>query len=289
MRRRTVLFVADGERTAVFILSSIRSGSTWVGYVLGSHPSSAFLGEFARAWMPENRVPCSWCHGNGIDICPVLGGVEQTPKRLAYREAFRRLSRPVLIDSSKWIAWASLFLDSDFEICLLHIMRDPRGWYASERRRNSAPLPALLRQWLHENRAFRDFARLSRKRFATAFYEDLAQSPEKEFERVARALDIPFDQRCLEYWTTPQHGFAANGASSMILRHLPSAKTMPEFITADDQYYAARYGSQFYDNRWVTELAPDERTFIESDNDINDFLGQYERELSSNGLAPLRR
>ena len=45
------------KRSVVFVVSSSHSGSTWTGYILGSHPQSAFLGEYHRGWNAEIVYP----------------------------------------------------------------------------------------------------------------------------------------------------------------------------------------------------------------------------------------
>src|SRR2546421_8570660 len=105
-------------KTVTFILSSERSGSTWLGYVLGSHKDCAFVGEFYRGWQPEIQGPCSSCAAKGLSECEVLDGAEYVPVKRAYDFAFERLHVSHLIDSSKKIEWASRYIGSgrDFNV-----------------------------------------------------------------------------------------------------------------------------------------------------------------------------
>ena len=128
------------NRTAVFILSSPHSGSTWTGYVLGSNPESAFVGEYHRAWKDALRVPCTLCAARGLESCEVLGDIEKEPAERAFDLAFARTGKRVVVDASKDVEWIRLFKANDgVDIRIVHLVRDPRGFFASVKRRPSRP------------------------------------------------------------------------------------------------------------------------------------------------------
>lgn len=271
----------------VAILSSDRSGSTWLGYVLGSTPEAAFLGEFFRAWDPSLRVPCSWCAANGVAVCPVLDGLEAVPVKDAFAFAFSRVHRPVLIDSSKRISWIRGFLggDSRYDIHLVHLIRDPRGWYASERRRQHLDLNTHLDRWTQEQKDIRSFLAESEVPFTTVFYEELAGSPVSEFRHLCGVLDIQFSSECLRYWRTSQHGFAANGASSLLMSGCTDSPRI--VLTGDDNYYHARREQFFVDKRWQLALTDQEIRIIEDHPQINELFSWYGRKLLPQAIGPL--
>jgi hypothetical protein len=90
-----------GNRTLVFIPSSDRSGSTWLGYVLGSMPHSAFLGEFYRAWNSDLRETCAWCTGTAARFATFSAVSSSIKADQAYEILFSRTGKSILIDNSK--------------------------------------------------------------------------------------------------------------------------------------------------------------------------------------------
>src|SRR5262245_4644926 len=122
--------------TVVFILSSDHSGSTWLGYVLGSTSNAVFVGEFWRAWDDNFREPCSFCYASGIESCEVLNDIQRFAPERAHELVCVRAKKQFIIDSSKRLGWAQkLMAKIGLKPYLIHLVRDPRGWYASQRRR----------------------------------------------------------------------------------------------------------------------------------------------------------
>jgi hypothetical protein len=275
--------------TVVFILSSTRSGSTWLAYVLGSTPNAAFLGEFRRAWDEQLRRPCAWCYANGRHACEVLAGIEQYAPDRAYELAFSRTRKQILVDTSKTIVWAKQFIapDSRFRAHLIHLIRDPRGWYASERRRRQASQDGMIGEWLAENLRIREFLRSSSVPSTTVFYDELASSPTSGFEKLCTEIGCPFGPSALRYWERAHHGFAANGASSSLLGSLPNISELRNFITGDDVFYATNDRKSFVDQRWKEQLSEADTLAISEDSRVEAFLKLYDRVLTPGTLHRL--
>jgi hypothetical protein len=127
--------------TIVFILSNSRSGSTWLSYVLGSHRGCATLGEYYQPFYfrdhyRETGSNCTRCFAAGLQRCEKLGDLQQIEELDAYDYAFRRVEAETIVDCSKTTDWLETFLGNpSFRILALHLIRDPRGWLASLRRR----------------------------------------------------------------------------------------------------------------------------------------------------------
>jgi hypothetical protein len=274
--------------TIVFILSSDRSGSTWLGYVLGSTPNASFLGEFRRAWDEELRQPCSWCFANGRKTCEILAGIEQHPAGRAYELALSRTQKQILIDSSKRTIWAEQFIapDSHFKVCLIHLIRDPRGWYASESRRRPGSSIEMIGEWVRENLQIRNFLQLSNVPSTTVFYEDLAGSPTNEFQKLCAYIGCLFDPSALRYWEKVHHGFAANGASSPLLSSAPN-RSQSNFVTGDDAFYTLNDQKSFVDQRWKKRLSEGDALAISEDSRVAAFLKLYDRVLTADTLHHL--
>lgn len=273
---------AETAGTVVFLLSSDRSGSTWLTYVLGSTPNAAFLGEFRRAWDMQVRRSCAWCYASGIQNCEVLAGIEQYRPERAYELVFSRTRKQVLIDNSKRIAWAEQFIATGcrFKVHLIHLIRDPRGWYASERRRHQNSREAMIDDWVAENLRVRSFLQSSRVPSTTVFYDELANSPTVGFHRLCSEIGCPFEPSSLRYWEKAHHGFGANGASSPLLRSLPNISELRHFITGDDAFYAANYQRLFVDQRWKEQLSDADALAIREHSRVEAFLKLYDRVLT---------
>jgi hypothetical protein len=279
----------DKAPTVVFILSSDRSGSTWVGYVLGSTPNASFLGEFHRAWDERLRQPCTWCSANGRQACDVLAGVGQYPASQAFEIALSRTGRQVLIDSSKRTAWAEGFLapNSHFKAHLIHLIRDPRGWYASEHKRRPGSRSEMIGEWVRENLHIRDFLQLNDVPSTTVFYEDLAGSPMSAFQQLCDDIGCSFEPAALRYWENAHHGFAANGASSPLLSTAPNISKLSHYVSGDDSFYESNGRKSFVDRRWREQLSEADALAIAEDSQVAAFLNLYDRVLTSETLHHL--
>lgn len=75
----------------------------------------------------------------------MLTGIELHAPERAYELTFYRTGKQFLVDSSKRIIWADRFIASRsrLKVHLIHLIRDSRGWYASERRWREADVLAI--------------------------------------------------------------------------------------------------------------------------------------------------
>ena len=263
-------------RTLVFIHSENRSGSTWLSYVLGSHPAAAHLGEYYRPFIYENHTACRLCEAKGLAECEVLHGIEHVEKQFAHDFAFQRMRKPILIDSSKLLDWTSQFLDQDrFPVRVIHLIRDPRGWFASERRRTPMSVEAAMQCWLGANRCLKEFFESHELPYFTTFYDELTIQPEVYFPPLCEFLGMTFDQAALQHWNYEHHGLGGNGAAFNVIGRYEKAV----IVTGDDSFYKTHAGHSFYDARWSGQLNSDERAAIEQSPEIRQMLGQYGRDL----------
>lgn len=265
--------IITGRRTVTFILSSPASGSTWVGYVLGSGPESAFVGEYNRAWKESSRVPCTICAARGLPSCEVLYDVEKEPAERAFALAFARTGKRVIVDSSKDVEWIRTFPMSDsLDIRIVFLVRDPRGFFASVKRRGNSDLGAIIAQWCKDNRKFCDFISASGIPSVTLSYDLAARSPESEFRPVFEFCGMRFTKNSLRYWNAEHHGFAANGASDAILKGKKFPYVPRHFSTGDDAFYRENSQTLFHDQRWHAALTSAESAAIENHADVQNLL-----------------
>ncbi len=273
----TALEAGMAQRAVVFILSEIRSGSMYLSYVLASHPGVAHLGEYRRPFTIPGHVACRLCEARGKVECEILHGIEKVPRELAYDFAFERFQVPILIDSSKLLDWTAQFLAQDrFQVKVIHLLRDPRGWFASERRRNPMTLDFAIQRWVDTNSRIADFVAEHRIASRSVFYDDLAARPERYFPPLCDFVGVRYDSRAREYWNHEHHGLGGNGAALNLIGRYERANV----ITGDDQFYTARAQQHFHDTRWVAQLSRRERRTIERSMAIRLALQRHERSFS---------
>jgi hypothetical protein len=274
--------------SAVFILSSAHSGSTWIGYVLGSGPESAFLGEYSRAWDDKMRVPCTLCACRGSDVCEVLDGIELRPAEEAFALAAARTKRRVLVDNSKQIGWTRKFLDSGrLDVRVIHVVKDPRSWFASVRRRHGWPIGDAMAIWCRENREIGSLVRATGESGLTVCYDLLASRPRRHFSRLFGFCGLQYSDAALQYWTVEHHGFAANGASDALIRSAASNAVPGHFATGDDMFYQRNSRRLFRDDRWRTELTPEEAAAIRRHPEVRALLSRLGFRMTRSGMRPL--
>jgi hypothetical protein len=266
-----------GQRTVVFILSEVRSGSTWLSYVLGSHPGVAHLGEYHRPFTYPGHVACRLCEAKGLAECEVLHGIENVPKENAYDFAFERFQKPILCDASKATEWTEGFLGHErYQVKVVHLMRDPRGWYASQRRREPMPPEAAAQRWVDANTKIIDFVALHQLSCCTVFYDELTVRPEQYFPPLSGFIGSHYHSDTLEYWNYEHHGLGGNGAAFNVIGKYQRA----DVTTGDDQFYQARAKKRFHDARWLAQLSHKERRAFEQSSAVRLLLEINDRDFS---------
>lgn len=260
-------------RSIAFILSETRSGSTWLSYVLGNHIGAAHLGEYYRPYSMQGHVACRLCQAKGLAECEILKGIESIDEAQAFSFAFSRLKANVLIDCSKQISWFERCIrhSENYDIKVVHLIRDPRAWYASERRRNPMSVEDGMNRWLKKNAEIDSSIQINNKPSITVFYDDLAGSPLINFPKLSNFLGLDFDEGVLQYWDKEHHGLGGNGAA---LNNLSSHST-ENVITGDDKFYAKTMRQKFYDCRWLEQLSAVEIHLIESNLSVQLYLKKY--------------
>ncbi|WP_428375396.1 sulfotransferase [Lichenicoccus sp.] len=270
----------------VFAISAEHSGSTWVGYVLGSSKKSAFLGEYYRLWHDGLRVPCTLCAGRELESCVALHDAQTQPPEAAYAFASRRLEGKLLVDTSKDLGWVGQFVkDPATQASLVIVVRDPRGWIASVRRRRQNALAEFIDYWVKKHNELMDFAERSNVSSLVVCYDLLASSPQRYFKQLFSFCGLEFEPASLAYWNYDHHAIAANGASDALIKRA-SLKAPAHFHPGDKQYYAQHSQTNFHDQRWKETLPLSEQMAIEGDPAVLSVLARMELRLTAEGIEP---
>lgn len=249
--------------TVVFILSAVRSGSTWVNLVLGSNSWAADLGEYNRPFLSipynsDNMIRCPSCTADGLPDCAIYPNVSNVPEKDAYHFAFSKSGKPVLIDSSKDIDWCTRFITrNDLDPCIIHLIRHPCGFVESQMRRSETSADQLLIDWEITNRSIESFVASANVRNITVFYDDLADNPQHYFPIICKMIGYQWEQDSVRYWEHEHHGFCANGPTLLYLRDRPNFSKVGA-ITGDDPFYQTLLSQPISaDRRWRERLPYD--------------------------------
>ena len=239
----------------VFTLSETRSGSTWLSYVLGTHPQGFHLGEFYRPFTMAGHTTCRLCEARGLAQCDVLHGVEQLAPAQAFEQVFARSGASLLSDCSKQISWCEQVLPAaGFSVRFILLLRDPRGWFVSEQRREAMSVQQGLERWGSHYRTTQSYLEQTGHPHLLISYDELCLAPEQGLQKLSDFLGVHYTPEHYQTWTKPHHGLGGNGAAYNNL-----AAIAPEAVnSADPAFYAERQRTVFYDERWLQSPLADE-------------------------------
>lgn len=203
----------------------------------------------------------------------MLGVLDGVNAHDAFSWAFTRFKKQVLVDCSKNKDWTDCFLEQrDFDTKLIYLIREPRGWYASQKKRHKWSLNDAIKKWVTSNNFIKAYVNEAFSKHGvsnfTVFYDDLARWPEKYFPPLFEALGMDFNQSSLEYWDFEHHGPAGNGPSFNLLNSFANAQV----TTGDDPFYKEKLHKQYYDIRWKHEISPEEIAGIEKNSEVVSLL-----------------
>jgi hypothetical protein len=274
------------SRTVVFTLGLGHSGSTLLGYVLGSHPQILYLGEVMPPIVLGEPIKCLFCDDRP---CPIWGETLGEPflhsyygslyssfsgpflrtrvKRLLglsepsgslYHRLFQACSGiDVILDSSKDVQWADWNARSSmYQTKYILLLRDLRGPVASRLRRESESITEatkLLADRLQDQLRF--YREQEPDRRISVYYEQMVTEPALVFGDLCEFLEIPYVPEMLDYHSSEHHVIYGNIAPTLQIR---MAKGKSPSDSSDDMDQAAegfhdRLGFKL-DERWKQEL-----------------------------------
>ena len=199
----------------VFIVGMLRSGTTLVEQILGSHPQVHAAGELGLVSAAAQR-----------HLGPRPGAI--TPERMgAFRDAYHdglarlRAQAPVVTDKMPHnFLWVGFILRAMPEARVVHVMRDPRAtcWSIFS---HCFPTPEGgfdndLTDLAEFYRLYADLMQFWRGLFPGRIldlrYEDLVADQEAETRRLLKFCGLDWDPACLEFHRTKRPLLTASGA-----------------------------------------------------------------------------
>jgi hypothetical protein len=227
---------ADEPTRVVYILGLSRSGSTFLQFLLASHPRVVGVGEISHTInryvsriRPDREHVCS-C-GQEATACPAWGPILPELPALEPTTAHRHILRhfaatypgQILLDSSKTREGLGYYRERGaggrqlaVDLRVLCMVRDFRGWTLSvdkARRRRGLPERKHLRtcyQWLYANA--RNLVLLERARIDYLFlsYENLVFDMARELVRIGAFLGVDLAAADLDMSRAEHHDLFGN-------------------------------------------------------------------------------
>jgi hypothetical protein len=247
-----------------FIGGAGHSGSTLLGLVLGAHPRVLYAGEANKsrglgdASVKLRKRTCKVCG----ESCRVWSGLEARLREIDLYEALsERTSRPIVVDSTKSIAWIDEQIAALGPLGVaLHFFllgRDGRAVLASSlRKRPETEAAEHARTWARQIEATEALAARFPGPVTRVRYERLATRPSETIAAVTSALQLEPSPAMLEPWTAEQHPLGGNAGTQSLLSGGRTAASGDIAIGGDKRAYYAEHPRGFrLDLRWKTELS----------------------------------
>lgn len=263
------------KNQVIFIVSESRSGSTFLSYILGTNPRSAHLGEFFRPYKRSAKTSCRLCEAKGFHQCEIMGDLSTVPALRAHQHAldcFQKYDVNTLIDCSKDLDWIEEIVTENQKIInfkIIHLVRDPRGWIASERRRvKTMTIQAGIERWKNHFRSTSERIQLIELDSIKITYEEILLRKQIALEKLSKFIGFPQNATQYQYWNKEHHGFGGNGAAYNNLADFSEGTCK----TGDHAYYKQNHKKTFYDSRWRAESDFNALNNLASDESIQSIM-----------------
>jgi hypothetical protein len=249
-----------------FIAGAGHSGSTLLGFILGSHSDGFYCGEAAKTRFLQDdskkliKRVCKIC---GAD-CPLWGNFTVNPSIDLYEQVAQQVQKPLIIDSSKNVDWiqrqVGRLAPTSTRSFLVFLQRDGRAVINSRiRKYPDRNAESLILDWVKQ-------IRLTNGLF-TAFpypklrvsYEELATNTAPTVQRICNLLEINYQPEMLTYDRHEHHVLGGNDGTQFLVAQSQAQQGKPPFVSLSERnrYYYEGHGSKItLDLRWQQELNP---------------------------------
>lgn len=217
------------EPGPIFVVGSMRSGSTMLRLILDSHPHVAigaetgFMGGLAAAReIPGWNFGRGWYERVGWDEAEMDRRLHDFYdgmfRRHAQRQGKRRWGEKTPFHTLHMDLMAQVFPEAVF----VGIVRHPGGVAASLRKRFHYTFPEALEYWEQTNLAMlRSGTATLADRFALCRYEDLVLEGEPVLRELLRFVDEPWSPDVLEHHRVQRQKGAPRAAEGSTIAHAP--------------------------------------------------------------------
>jgi transcription elongation factor Elf1 len=254
------------SKKVCFIAGAGHSGSTLLGFILGSHQNGFYCGEAAKTRYlqdvsknPIKRV-CKIC---GAD-CVVWSRFIVNDAIDLYEQVADQVQKSLIIDSSKNIDWIKhqmgLLEQTDTQPFLIFLQRDGRAVINSRiRKYPTKNVEDLITDWVRQiqatNQLFDGFPNQKLK----LKYEQLATNAIPTLQNICKFLEIEYQPDMLNYDQHEHHVLGGNNGTQFLVAQAQREKIKSPFVSLSDynrQYYEGHGSKIALDLRWKHELNP---------------------------------
>ena len=273
------------------VLSTNYAGSHLLSPLVSAHPACLGVGElhrYSQLLDGDEKAPVVAEYASN----PLYTGLDELPVANWHAEIGRRVggnSPVVIVDNSKKVKWLNLIRKNpDYEIVLVHLLRDPRAlvmrWlntYTSAASRRTQRLRVARRmpkhslkimfgswetvfvyKWLRENLQIARCLEASGCDFARVTYRDMAFAAERTLQRLMPELGLAFDPVQLRFGESETLGTIKTQHEGTVRR----SEIKPDLL-------------------WRDQLSASALLDIESNKTLQGYLDSVGLELVGDGLT----
>jgi len=249
-----------------FIAGAGHSGSTLLGFILGSHSEGFYCGEAAKSRYLQDdskkliKRVCKLC-GEG---CQIWGDFHVREDIDLYEQVAVKVQKPLIIDSSKNVDWISQQMQAIESTTtrpyLIFLRRDGRAVINSRiRKYPNKNVKDLILDWSEQiqltNALFDAFPHQKLK----VSYEELATNTEAIVRQVCEFLEIDYQSEMLNYGEHEHHVLGGNNGTQFLVAQVQAEKLKTPFVQVPERsksYYQTVGSGIRLDLRWKQELDP---------------------------------
>lgn len=256
----------DTPVTVVVIESLSYTGTTWLNYVLGSHPDVFCLGPADRPFALPHDQASTACRVHG-DRCSFWPGFYEswTEGKNFFVHLAEVSGKNIIVTNNPLPTGAGTALaHAQVIVKSIRFVRDGRAVAESFARKHpDRAFFDVVRDWLAPS--FNHFAFDSANPDTLCLrYEDVLADQSGMLDRVGTLLGLSYDESSLRFWEHEHHPAAGNAGPIMMIRmHQPDALPVngrdKAFYTEQYQKTIKNPSHRFESNRWTDRLSQRER------------------------------
>jgi len=250
----------------VFICGAGHSGSTLLGFILGSHSECFYAGETNKTQYFNMKEPskitkdCKFCGPN----CRIWSKVDIKSTIDLYEQLSNITNKRFIIDSTKDLSWLrkqiNIMERMDVKLYLIYLLRDGRAVINSRiRKYPDSSVESHIYDWMQHiqltNNLFDHFQGVKLK----IHYEDLAIHPEEVIQKVCKHFDFSYEPTMINFFNFDHHPLGGNSGTQFII-------TKAQKTTSEGRIQLSNQNTEYYSNhplnikldlRWKQELRPE--------------------------------
>ena len=249
----------------VYVCGAAHSGSTLLGFLLGSHSEAFYTGEAknTKFWSDKNidqrKRSCKLCGST----CNIWKQFDPEKSATVHQQMSEISHKKIIIDSTKAPEWIinKEQENSGAKQYLIYLKRDGRAIVNSRKRKyHNMPFGSIVDKWKKDicgaEKLYRDFSGSKIK----IQYEDLAKNPQCELSKICNLLEIKFENAMLNWQLQEHHPLGGNNGTQWLVKR--NQQLSDDTNINKNKYYKNHRGGIILDERWRKELTEEEQRIV---------------------------